>query len=36
VSSEGGFPFVPFGNVDQMVRMSEVDLGVNTSFVGGI
>jgi len=33
---EGGFPFVSFGNMDQMVRMLEVDFGVNTSLAGGI
>ena len=33
---EGGFPFVSFGNMDQMIRMSEVDFGVNASLAGGI
>ena len=33
---EGGFPFVSFGNADQMVHMSEVDFGVNASLAGGI
>jgi len=33
---EGGFPFVFFGNADQMVRMLEVDFGVNMSLAGGI
>ena len=36
MSLEGGFPFVSFGNVDQMVCMSEVNLGVNMSLVGRI
>jgi len=36
MSLEGGFPFVSFGNVDQMVYMSEVNLGVNMSLVGRI
>ena len=31
MSLEGGFPFVPFGNANQMVCMLEVDLSVNTS-----
>ena len=36
MSLEGGFSSVPFGNVNQMVRMSEVDLGVNVSLTGRI
>jgi len=36
VGSEGSFPFVSFGNADQIVHMSEVDLGVNTGLVRGI
>jgi len=36
MSMEGGFPFVPFGNADQMIHVPKVDLGVNTSFAGGI
>jgi len=36
VSLEGCLLFFPFGDADQMVCISEVDLGVNTSLSGGI
>jgi len=36
MSPEDSFPFVFFGNADQVIRMLEVDLGVNMSFAGGI
>jgi len=31
VGPEGGFLFISFSNVDQVVRMLEVNFGVNTS-----
>ena len=36
VGSECHFPFVAFVNVNQMVRMFEVDLGVNAHFPGHV
>jgi len=36
VGPEGSFPFVSFGNANQVVHMLEVDFGVNTSLVGRI
>jgi len=36
VSPEGSFPFVSFGNADQMVHMLEVDFSIDMSLLGGI
>ena len=33
---EGGFPFVTIGNTDEVVGMSQVDLGVDLCLVWGI
>jgi len=36
VSPEGSFPFVSFGNADQIVYMLEVNFSVDMSLSGGI
>ena len=32
---EGGLPFVSIGNADQMIRMPEIELGVDLSSAWG-
>jgi hypothetical protein len=34
--SEGGFPLIAFGDLDQVVCVPEIDLGVDASFAGGL
>ena len=36
VGPEGSFWFVTFGNVDKVVSMSEIDLGVHTGIPGSV
>jgi hypothetical protein len=35
-STEGSLPFVAFSDSDKMIRVSEIDLGVDTTFLGGV
>jgi len=35
-SAEGSFPFITWSNADQMVCMSEIDLGIDGRMAGGI
>jgi hypothetical protein len=33
---QGGFPLIAFGNLDQVVCVPEINLGVDASFAGGL